>query len=270
MSTSITYGFIGCGNMGGAIIKGMLQSGFATKEQILASTSTPEHIPMREEALGISVIADNESIIKNADVIILAIKPYQFESVLRPVCHLTRPDQLIISLAAGVSLSHMEKEFFPSRKILRAMPNTPVQVLEGMTSLSPNGPVTETDLSIAKGLFESCGKCEVVPESLIETVIGVSGSSPAYIYMVIEAMADAAVSDGMPRPKAYTFAAQAVLGAAKMVLETGEHPGKLKDNVCSPGGTTIAAVAKLEETGLRNSIISSQKLCVQKAKDMLE
>ncbi len=270
MNLSTTYGFIGCGNMGGAIIKGMLQSGFATKNQILASTSTPEHIPMREESLGIPVTTDNESIIKEADVLVLAIKPYQFEKVLRPICHLSKPGQLIISLAAGVSLSYIEKEFFQNAKIIRCMPNTPVQVLEGMTSLSPNTNVTSEDLVLAKALFESCGKCEVVEEHLIETVIGVSGSSPAYIYMVIEAMADAAVSDGMPRAKAYKFAAQAVLGAAKMVLETGIHPGQLKDNVCSPGGTTIAAVAKLEETGLRNSIITSQKTCVQRAKDMLE
>ena len=270
MNKTLTYGFIGCGNMGGAIIKGMLQSDFATKEHILASTSLPEHIDMRSQALGIPVICDNERIMNTADVIILAIKPYQFESVLRPICRLARPEQLIISLAAGVSISYMETEFFPNHKLLRAMPNTPVQVLEGMTSLSANAHVTTEELTTSKALFESCGKCEIVPESLIETVIGVSGSSPAYIYMVIEAMADAAVSDGMPRAKAYTFAAQAVLGAAKMVLETGLHPGQLKDNVCSPGGTTIAAVAKLEETGLRNSIISSQKFCVQRAKDMLE
>lgn len=270
MNSSITYGFIGCGNMGGAIIKGMLRSGFAHEKQIMASTSSADHIPMRKAFLGIDVTTDNETIIKEADVLVLAIKPYQFEKVLCPICHLSKPGQLIISLAAGVSLSYMEKEFFPHAKIIRCMPNTPVQVLEGMTSLSPNGNVTENDLDIAKALFESCGKCEVVEEHLIETVIGVSGSSPAYIYMVIEAMADAAVSDGIPRAKAYKFAAQAVLGAAKMVLETGIHPGQLKDNVCSPGGTTIAAVAKLEETGLRNSIIASQKLCVQRAKDMLE
>lgn len=270
MNKNVTYGFIGCGNMGGAIIKGMLASGFTKAEQIMASTSSTEHVQMRSESLGVPVTADNEHVIKVADVIILAIKPYQFDSVLKPICHLVRPNQLIISLAAGISLSYMEKEFFPGCKLLRAMPNTPVQVLEGMTSLSANAQVNEEELQLARNIFESCGKCEVVAESLIETVIGVSGSSPAYIYMVIEAMADAAVSDGMPRAKAYTFAAQAVLGAAKMVLETGQHPGQLKDSVCSPGGTTIAAVAKLEETGLRNSIITSQKTCVQRAKDMLE
>lgn len=270
MRSSITYGFIGCGNMGGAIIKGMLSSGFASKEQIIATTSHKDHIATRSQALGINVTTDNAAVLSDSDVVILAIKPYQFEAVLRPIHSLAKPGQIIISLAAGVSLSYMEREFFPKQKLLRAMPNTPVQVLEGMTSLSPNQLVTDADLHLAKTLFESCGKCEVVPESLIETVIGVSGSSPAYIYMVIEAMADAAVSDGMPRAQAYTFASQAVLGAAKMVIETGIHPGQLKDNVCSPGGTTIAAVAKLEETGLRNSIISSQKTCVQRAKDMLE
>ena len=148
------------------------------------------------------------------------------------------------------------------------MPNTPAMVLEAMTAFTPNEYISEEELNYVSSIFESFGKSEAVPESLMDAVIGVSGSSPAYVYIMIEAMADAAVADGMPRVQAYKFAAQAVYGAAKMVLETGMHPGVLKDAVCSPGGTTIAAVAKLEETGMRNAVIRAQRCCVAKAKEM--
>ena len=148
------------------------------------------------------------------------------------------------------------------------MPNTPALVGEAMSALCPNRLVSEEELAETVTIFESFGSCEVVPETMIDTVIGVSGSSPAYVYLFIEAMADAAVADGMPRAMAYKFAAQSVLGAAKMVLETGTHPGALKDAVCSPGGTTIEAVAALEEQGLRSAVIKAQRACVQKAKDM--
>ena len=148
------------------------------------------------------------------------------------------------------------------------MPNTPAMVLEAMSALTPNEFVTAEELQTITEIFESFGKAEIVPESLMDAVTGVSGSSPAYVYLFIEAMADAAVADGMPRAQAYKFAAQAVYGSAKMVLETGRHPGELKDAVCSPGGTTIAAVAKLEEKGLRDAVISAQRCCVAKSKDM--
>ena len=148
------------------------------------------------------------------------------------------------------------------------MPNTPAMVLEAMSALTPNESVTAEEMQTITEIFESFGKAEIVPESLMDAVTGISGSSPAYVYLFIEAMADAAVADGMPRTQAYKFAAQAVYGAAKMVLETGRHPGELKDAVCSPGGTTIAAVAKLEEKGLRDAVISAQRCCVAKSKDM--
>lgn len=137
-----------------------------------------------------------------------------------------------------------------------------------MSALCCNAHVTEEELTFVKQLFECFGKAEIITESMMDTVIGVAGSSPAYVYMFIEAMADAAVADGMPRAMAYKFAAQSVLGAAKMVLETGKHPGELKDSVCSPGGTTIEAVAALENGGLRNTVITAQRACVQKSKDM--
>ena len=148
------------------------------------------------------------------------------------------------------------------------MPNTPAMVQEAMSAITPNEHITEEENKMVVSLFESFGKAEIVPESLMDAVVGVSGSSPAYVYMFIEAMADAAVNDGMPRAQAYKFAAQSVLGAAKMVLETGKHPGELKDAVCSPAGTTIAAVAKLEEGSFRSTVIAAQNACSEKSRAM--
>ena len=165
-------------------------------------------------------------------------------------------------------ISHIEAMFDSRLKLVRAMPNTPALVGEAMSALCCNELVTEEELAEAVSIFNSFGKCEVIKEALMDAVIGVSGSSPAYVYLFIEAMADAAVADGMPRAQAYKFAAQSVLGSAKMVLETGTHPGALKDAVCSPGGTTIEAVAVLEEEGLRNAVIKAQRACVQKSRDM--
>lgn len=266
----LTYGFIGCGNMGGAIIRGMLASGYTTPANIMASAHSQKHLEVLSQECGIHTTLSNTEIAANGDVIVLAIKPYQFDEVLSQIASYIKPNALIVSIAAGISLAKLASFFHEPRKLFRAMPNTPVLVLEGMTSVSKNEYATEEDCQLILDMFTSCGSCVEVKESLIDTVIGVSGSSPAYIYMIIEAMADAAVLDGMTRDDAYTFAAQAVLGAAKMVLSTKVHPGVLKDQVCSPGGTTIAAVAKLEETGLRNSIITAQRCCVQKSKDMLQ
>ena len=153
-------------------------------------------------------------------------------------------------------------------KIVRAMPNTPSLVGEGMSSLCCNDRVTEDEILSVKNIFESFGKAEILPEYLIHSVIGASGSAPAYVFMMIEAMADGAVLGGMPREKAYKFAAQALLGSAKMVLETGKHPGELKDMVCSPGGTTIEAVKALEQNGFRAAVIDAMEKCMNKSKDM--
>lgn len=178
-----------------------------------------------------------------------------------------KPDCIVVSIAAGQPISNIEA-ILGKIKLVRAMPNTPALVGAAMSALCPNDKVTAEEVKLIESLFNSFGRAEVVPESMMDAVVGVSGSSPAYVYMFIEAMADAAVADGMPRTQAYKFAAQSVYGAAKMVLETNTHPGVLKDAVCSPGGTTIAAVAKLEEKGLRDAVISAQRCCVAKSKDM--
>ena len=175
---------------------------------------------------------------------------------------------VVISIAAGQSIADIEGFFGKEIKLVRTMPNTPALVLEGATGMCFNELMQDEEKQMAINLFESFGIVEVVSENMIDTVIGVSGSSPAYVFMFIEAMADAAVADGMPRAMAYELAAQTVYGSAKMVLETGKHPGELKDMVCSPAGTTIEAVRVLEEKGLRSAVIEGQMACVKKAREL--
>ena len=205
---------------------------------------------------------------EKADVLVLAVKPFQFESVIREIVEFVNMNTVVISIAAGQSIADLEGFFGKEIKLVRTMPNTPALVLEGATGMCFNELMQDEEKQMAINLFESFGIVEVVGENMIDTVIGVSGSSPAYVFMFIEAMADAAVADGMPRDKAYKLAAQSVLGSAKMVLDTGRHPGELKDMVCSPGGTTIEAVRVLEEKGLRSAVIEGQKACVRKAREL--
>ena len=226
--------------------------------------STQEKI---RDKLGINC-ADNRGTAQFADVLFLAVKPQYYEEVIREIAGAVRDDEIIVTIAPGKTLAWLEKTFGRSLKIIRTMPNTPAMVREGMMGLCPNDRVTEEELSKVRRLCESFGKTEVISEKLMDVVTAVAGSSPAYVFLMIEAMADGAVADGMPRDKAYRFAAQAVLGSAKMVLETGRHPGELKDMVCSPGGTTMEAVRVLEEKGFRSALIEAEKACVQKSREM--
>ena len=248
-------GFIGGGNMATAIIGGILASGLAVKEQILAADKTENALAALRERFA-------------ADILFLAVKPHILPEAIAEMKDNIDADMLLVSIAAGKSIASIESLFGREIKLVRAMPNTPALVGEGMSALCANARISEAELAEIRAVFNSFGVCEFVPESMMDTVVGVSGSSPAYVYLFIEAMADAAVADGMPRAQAYKFAAQSVLGSAKMVLETGSHPGALKDAVCSPGGTTIEAVAILEEEGMRHAVIRAQRACVQKSKDM--
>ena len=175
-----------------------------------------------------------------------------------------------MDIAAGITILDVKKYFGKDLKVIKAMPNTPALVLQAMSAISFDDKVTEEDKACITSIFNSFGKCEVVEETMMDAVTSVSGSSPAYVFMFIEAMADAAVAQGLPRNKAYTFAAQAVLGSAQMVLETGMHPGALKDMVCSPGGTKIDAVCELERMGFRASVESAMRVCGEKSKKMTE
>jgi len=263
-----TIGFIGAGNMGGAMIGGICHSGLIAPEQIIASEYSASVLEKVHNTYGIRTTLSNEEAASASDILFLAIKPNKFAEVLPSIASSLKADCIVVSIAAGQSISNVEALLGSDIKLVRAMPNTPALVGESMSALCCNANVSSEELSQVKQLFECFGKAEIVTEHMIDAVVGVSGSSPAYVYMFIEAMADAAVADGMPRAMAYKFAAQSVLGAAKMVLETGRHPGDLKDAVCSPGGTTIEAVASLEANGFRNAVITAQRACVQKSKDM--
>ena len=253
-------GFIGAGNMGSAMIGGILNASLVTTGQVIASAHSKETLDAIHSRFSIETTLSNETVAERSDILFLAVIP-QIAPHVKSSC-------IIVSIAAGKTIAAIEEAFGKEIKLVRAMPNTPALVGEAMSALCVNAHVTEAELSEVQAIFNSFGKAEVVPESLIDAVVGVSGSSPAYVYLFIEAMADAAVADGMPRAQAYKFAAQSVYGAAKMVLETGRHPGELKDAVCSPGGTTIEAVAALERGGLRDTVITAQRACSKKSHDM--
>lgn len=261
-------GFIGLGNMATAMIKGILKEELVKPEEIIGSAPTAKTREKIKSSTGISVTADNRQTAREADVLILAIKPQIAHPVIREIREAIRDKTLIISILAGRTLSWLEDEFGQGRHIIRAMPNTPALVGEGMSAIVPGETVSEEELQTALRIFSSFGKAEVIPEARMDAVIAVSGSSPAYVFLLIEAMADAAVLEGMPRKQAYSFAAQAVLGSARMLLETGMHPGELKDMVCSPAGTTIEAVRVLEEKGFRSSIIEAMHACAEKNRRM--
>lgn len=260
----MNIGFIGGGNMASAIIGGILSTGIVKPEKILVA-SPHDRV---SESLGVGYTPDNRKAAAASDVLFLAVKPQVCGTVIEEIRDSVREDQLIISIAAGKSLGWLRESFGRNLRIVRAMPNTPALVGEGMTAASPNEFVADEDLDTAISLLGSFGRVEVVPERLMDAVTAVSGSSPACVFLFIEAMADAAVAEGMPRAKAYTFAAQAVLGSAKMVLDTGKHPGELKDMVCSPAGTTIEEVRVLEEKGFRGAVMDSLIACAEKSRNL--
>ena len=254
-------GFIGCGNMASAMIGGIIKNQVTAPADILASAKTAASREKKKEELGIALTADNREVAAFADVLILAVKPFYYEEVIKEIRDVVSEDTIVVSIAPGKKLAWMEGLFEKPLKIVRTMPNTPALVGEGMSCVCEN-------VDTVCRIFAGFGKTEIVEEDMIDVVVGVSGSSPAYVFMFIEAMADAAVADGMPRAQAYRFAAQAVLGSAKMVLETGKHPGELKDMVCSPKGTTIEAVRVLEEKGLRSAVFEAMKACVKKGREV--
>lgn len=258
-------GFIGLGNMASAMIGGILGAGICGAGDIIGSSKTTKTAAKIAEKYGITACTDNRETARCADVIVLAVKPVFFPEVIAEIRDIVDEDKLVISIAAGRSIDWIEREFGRTLRIVRCMPNTPAMVGEGCTCVCFKEDVSKEDEELVLKLMNSFGKASVLPERLMDAFIGVAGSSPAYVFILIEAMADAAVQAGMPRAQAYAFAAQAVLGSAKMVLETGKHPAELKDMVCSPGGTTIEAVKVLEEKGFRAAVMDAIEACVEKA-----
>ncbi|MDO5409307.1 MAG: pyrroline-5-carboxylate reductase [Lachnospiraceae bacterium] len=263
-----TVGFIGCGNMGSAIMGGILKKGYTDAAHVIAADKSAAQLKKAEEAFGIRTTQENLEAVKESDIIFLSVKPQFYETVIQEIRDCVDEKKLVITIAPGWSLERLAASFGRKVQIVRTMPNTPALVGEGNIVVTPGTFVSEENLEEALFILRCCGKATLIPENLMDAAVAVSGSSPAYVFMMIEAMADAAVIDGMPRAQAYQFAAQAVYGSAKMVLETGKHPGELKDMVCSPAGTTIEAVRVLEEKGFRSSIIEAMQSCTRKTKGM--
>lgn len=254
-------GFIGCGNMANAIIGGIVKKGICSAGDILGADPTEFGRERTRKDTGINVTADNREVVDHAEVLFLSVKPQFVGEVIDGIKDKIRPEQLIISIVAGKTTAWLEERFGKEIKLVRTMPNTPALVLEGMTAACPNKNVTEDEKKLAIELLSSFSRVEIIRENLIDAFTATCGSSPAYVFMMIESMADAAVSGGIPRAQAYTFAAQAVLGSAKMVLETGKHPAELKDMVCSPAGSTIEAVRVLDQLGFSSAIFEAMKVC---------
>jgi pyrroline-5-carboxylate reductase len=254
--------------MAQAMAGGMIHSSLVHPEQIIASMRTEKSRTAAKQQFGIEIAESNKGVAAASDVLFLAVAPYSYIDVIEEIKESIKADVIIITIAAGITTGDVEKAFGKSVKVVRTMPNTPSLVGQGMTAASMNGEVTEDDWEIVKQLLNSFGKVEVISESLMDAIPAISGSSPAYVYMMIEAMADGGVRQGLSREQSYRLAAQAVLGAAQMVLESGKHPGELKDQVTSPGGATIAAVSTLEQERFRGAILAAMDSCTEKVKEL--
>ena len=262
-------GFIGIGNMGGAILAGYAASGKADGKELLAFDMNGELCARTKENIpGLAISESGSSLCSEADVVILGVKPQVIESVLEEIKDAYSTDKTVISMAAGVNISVIEKYLGKDARVIRIMPNTPAKVGEGMIAMCRNGNVDDASFEAATEILSGTGRVEHVEESLIDCVIGVSGSSPAYTYMYIEALIDAAVANGMDADKARVFAAQSVLGAARMVLESDESVEQLRINVCSPNGTTIEAVNRLFENGFMDDVKEGFQAAVDRSIEM--
>jgi pyrroline-5-carboxylate reductase len=261
-------GFIGCGNMAQAIIGGIIQSGLLPKDSIIGSAKSKKSLEQISRDLAIKVTKENILVAKEADILFLSIKPDQYAAVIEEIREHVKKEVIIVTIAAGITMDWVEDHFQFPIKVIRTMPNTPSLVREGMTAFCVNHKIQPEEKAVISSLLESFGKSEEIEERLMDAIPAVSGSSPAYAFMFIEALADGAVKDGISRDKAYQLAAQSLFGAAKMVLETGKHPGELKDQVCSPGGATIEAVATLEKNQFRGAILKAMEECTRKSVDL--
>lgn len=262
------YGFIGAGNMGGAILRRALASGSIDKESTAVFGVRLDKLEKTRQELGVATYTDVSEIVKDCDILLLGFKPQMFDEVVPKICSTYKNNKVIISMAAAISISYLENHLGSDAKIIRIMPNTPAFLGCGMISMSRNGNVTDDELKSAMAIFEATGRIEIVDEEQIHAVIGASGSSPAFTYMYIDALAREAERNGLEYDKAIVFAAQAVMGAARMVLETGETPEQLRINVCSPGGTTIEGVEKLRELGFEETVAAGAKAAIEKSRTM--
>lgn len=261
-------GFIGMGNMGSALLSGMLHSELVVRDEIACRDATDEMTNRTAQKLGVHACTGNFDLAQNSELIILTIKPQYYAQVISEISGAVGAGQTVLTVAPGKTLAWVREQFGKDVAVIRCMPNTPALVGEGCTAVCRNDLVSDEVYNWVLKLLAGCGQAHSLPEGQFDAFVGLCGSSPAYIYMLIEALADGAVLQGIARDQAYAFAAQAVLGSAKMVLDTGKHPGALKDAVCSPGGTTIEAVRVLEEEGFRAAVMHAVIAAAEKSKLM--
>ena len=269
MLSDQTIAIIGAGNIGQALLGGMLRGHDVSADHLRATRRTPlalEELSARFP--GIRVTTDNVEAASGADVVVLAVKPRQATDVLTSLRGQLAPGAVLISVLAGVTTETLRLALHEEAPVIRAMPNTPALVDQGATAITAGRFATERHMELAGAVFKSVGMVEVVPEDLMDAVTGLSGSGPAYVYMVIEALTDGGVKQGLPRPQALRLAAQTVYGAARLVLETGKHPAILRDEVTTPGGTAIAAVADLESHGLRTMLINAVATATRRSEEL--
>lgn len=260
-------GFLGAGNMAEALIKGVLKANLCLPDQIRAADPSADRRMLMEQTYGVRTMTDNRELVRASDVILLAVKPQVMTAVLEEIRPEAKPAKLFISIAAGIPLRTITKGL-GSDRVVRVMPNTPALVLEGASALAGAPGATPADLDLALQIFSAVGRALVLEEHHLDAVTGLSGSGPAYVFLILEALADAGVKMGLPRHVAITLAAQTVLGSARMVLETGKHPGQLKDQVASPAGTTIAGLHRLEEGKLRATLMNAVEAATLRAREL--
>jgi pyrroline-5-carboxylate reductase len=262
--------FLGSGNMAEAIVKGLLAAGTAATGEIVCAEPRAERREELHTRHGVAVTASNLEAVRQAQVLVLSVKPQVMEALLDEIAPVVGDSKLVISIAAGVPVAAIARRLGAGARIVRTMPNTPALVGEGATALARGPRATEADLAEAVALFEAVGTAVIVDEHLLDAVTGVSGSGPAFVFLAIEALADGGVKMGLPRQVALTLAAQTVVGAGRLLLETGEHPGKLKDQVTSPGGTTIAGVHALEAAGFRAALMAAVEAATRRSRELGE
>ncbi len=263
-------GVIGVGNMGRAILEGYVSGNSGKRQDVYVFDACRENSEAVAGLPGVTICGDIREVLENTDVVMLCVKPSNFGEVASDIYDCSCENKhVFISIAAGICIEEIEQLLGGSEvKVIRAMPNMAARIQESMTAVCVNEYVNDEEKAFALDIFRGVGKAEVVSEKLMDAVVGISGSSPAYVFMMIEAMADGACAEGMGRMQAYEFAAQAVMGSAKLVLDSGLHPGELKDMICSPAGTTIEAVSALEEHGFRRAVISAVRAASKKSESM--
>ncbi len=260
-------GFVGGGNMGEALIRGLLKTGLILPESLFVADVRLERLEELARVYGIHTLSDNTLLVRRVDVVILAVKPQILAAVLREIAPAVS-GKLLVSIAAGVATARIRSHLPPGIRLIRTMPNAPPRVLEGATGIARADGLEPGDLETAQEIFSAVGKVVVLEEELMDAVTGLSGSGPAYLALVVEALADGGVRVGLDRQTAMTLAVQTVLGSARLLIETGTHPGQLKDMVTSPGGTAIAGIHTLEAGGLRRTLIDAVERATQRSREL--